>query len=81
MILRQNLQKLYVVLDRSTLEYSVQKLESVTPLLMDEIITIYAPMIYTAPCIMFRANPFRGEVGGGWALEFARFLGPVMAKS
>jgi hypothetical protein len=29
-------------------------------------------MIYTATCIMFwmRAYPIRGEVGGGWALEF-----------
>jgi hypothetical protein len=36
-------------------------------------------MIYTARCIMFsmRAYPFRGEVGGGWALEFESFLGPV----
>jgi len=36
-------------------------------------------MIYTAPCIMFwmRAYPLRGEVGGGWALEFESFLGPV----
>ncbi len=35
-------------------------------------------MIYTAPCIMFwmRANPLRGEVGGGWALEFESFFGP-----
>jgi hypothetical protein len=35
------------------------------------IISIYAPMIYTAPCIMFwmRAFALRGEVGGG-------FLGP-----
>jgi hypothetical protein len=43
------------------------------------IITIYAPMNYTAPCIMFwmRANPLQGEVGGGWALEFLSFLGPV----
>jgi hypothetical protein len=42
-------------------------------------ITIYAPMIYTAPCPMFwmRAYSFRGEVGGGWALEFPSFLGPV----
>jgi hypothetical protein len=41
-------------------------------------ITIYAPMIYTAPCIMFwmRAYPLRGEVGGSWALEFSSFLGP-----
>ncbi len=33
----------------------------------------------TAPCIMFwiRAYPLRGEVGGGWALEFSSFLGPV----
>ncbi len=31
------------------------------------ILTIYAPMIYTAPCIMFwmRAYPLLGEVGGG----------------
>jgi hypothetical protein len=36
-------------------------------------------MIYTAPCIMFwmRAYTLRGEVGGGWALEFPSFLGPV----
>ncbi len=42
-------------------------------------ITFYVPMIYTAPCIMFwvRAYPLRGEVGGGWALEFKSFLGPV----
>ena len=24
-----------------------------------------------------RAYPLRGEVGGGWALEFQSFLGPV----
>ncbi len=43
------------------------------------VITIYAPMIYTAPCIMFwmRAYPLLGYVGGGWALEFESFLGPV----
>ncbi len=42
-------------------------------------LTIYAPMIYTAPCIMFRMRAYqlRGEVGGGWALEFSSFLGPV----
>ena len=42
-------------------------------------ITIYAPLIYTSPCIMFwmRAYPLHGEVGGGWALEFPIFLGPV----
>jgi hypothetical protein len=36
-------------------------------------------MIYIAPCIMFwmRAYSLRGEVGGGWALEFSNFLGPV----
>jgi hypothetical protein len=40
------------------------------------VLTIYAPMIYTAPCIMFwmRAYPLRGEVGGGWALEFSSFF-------
>jgi hypothetical protein len=32
-----------------------------------DIIAIYAPMIYTAPCIMFwiRAYPLRGQVEGG----------------
>jgi hypothetical protein len=36
-------------------------------------------MIYTAPCIVFwmRAYTLCGEVGGGWALEFLSFLGPV----
>ncbi len=36
------------------------------------IITIYAPMIYTAPCIMFwmRSYALQGQVGWGWALEF-----------
>jgi hypothetical protein len=36
-------------------------------------------MIYTAPCIMFwrHAYPLRRQVGGGWALEFESFLGPV----
>jgi hypothetical protein len=38
-------------------------------------LTIYAPVIYTAPCIMFwmGAYTLRGEVGGGWALEFPIF--------
>jgi hypothetical protein len=42
-------------------------------------ITIYAPMIYTAPCIMFwmRADTLLGQVGGGWVLEIESFLGPV----
>ncbi len=42
-------------------------------------LTIYVPMIYTAPCTMFRmrAYPLQGQVGGGWALEFESFLGPV----
>jgi hypothetical protein len=42
-------------------------------------ITIYAPVIYTAPCIMFWMHAYTlcGEVGGGWALEFPTFLGPV----
>ncbi len=40
---------------------------------------IYAPMIYTAPCVMFLmwADTLRGQVGGGWALEMESFLGPV----
>jgi hypothetical protein len=39
----------------------------------------YAPMIYTALCIMFLmlAYPLLGEEGGGWTLEFDSFLGPV----
>ncbi len=43
------------------------------------VLTIYAPMIYIAPCIMYwmRAYPLRGEVGGGWTLEFSSFLCPV----
>jgi hypothetical protein len=34
--------------------------------------TTYAPMIYTALCIMFwmRTYPLLREVGGGWALKF-----------
>jgi hypothetical protein len=49
------------------------------PVVQVRIITIYAPMIYTAPCIMFlmRADTLRGQVGGGWALEITSFLGPV----
>ena len=41
--------------------------------------TTYAPMIYTALCIMFwmRAYPLRGQVGGCWELEIEMFLGPV----
>jgi hypothetical protein len=41
------------------------------------LLTIYAPMIYTAPYIIFwmRAYPLRGEVRGGWALEFLSYLG------
>jgi hypothetical protein len=27
--------------------------------------------------VWMRAYPLRGEVGGGWALEFERFFGPV----
>jgi hypothetical protein len=43
------------------------------------LLTIYAHMIYTAPSIMvwMHAYPLQGEVGGGWALEFESFLGPV----
>ncbi len=37
--------------------------------------TPYAPMIYTALCIMFwmRAYPLLGQVEGGWALEILSF--------
>ncbi len=37
------------------------------------ILAIYAPMIYTA----LRADPLRGQLGGGWALEIETFLDPV----
>jgi hypothetical protein len=36
-------------------------------------------MIYTAPYVMFLmpADPLRGQVGGGKALEIETFFGPV----
>jgi hypothetical protein len=36
-------------------------------------------MIYTAPYVMLlmQANPLRGHVGVGWALEIETFLVPV----
>jgi hypothetical protein len=36
-------------------------------------------MIYAAQFVMLlmRANPLRGQVGGGWALEIETFLGLV----
>jgi hypothetical protein len=42
-------------------------------------IAIYAPLIYTAPCVLFLmcADTLRGQVGGGWVLEIESFLGPV----
>ncbi len=42
------------------------------------LLTIYAPMIYTAPCIRFlmRADTLCGEVGVGLALEISSFVGP-----
>jgi hypothetical protein len=30
---------------------------------------------------LMRADPLRGQVGGGWALEIETFLGPEMATS
>jgi hypothetical protein len=43
------------------------------------ILVIYGPMISTALYVMLLmwANPLRGKVGGGWALEIETFLGPV----
>ncbi len=40
--------------------------------------TTYAPMIYTALCVMFwmRAYPLHGQVGGGWAMEISSFFSP-----
>ncbi len=36
------------------------------------------PVIYASPHVMLlmRANPLRGRVGGGWAMEIETFLGP-----
>jgi hypothetical protein len=44
---------------------------------------MYAPMIYTAPCVMFlmRADPLLGQVGGGLALEILNFFGPCELAS
>ncbi len=46
--------------------------------------TTYAPMIYTAQCVMFlmRADTLRVEVVGGLALEISSFVGPCeMARA
>ncbi len=50
----------------------------------NEVIAIYAPMIYTAPCVMFwlRADLLRGQLGGGSTQEIETFFGPFeMASS
>jgi hypothetical protein len=41
--------------------------------------TTYGPLINTALHVMLlmRANPFRGQVGGGWSLEISTFWAPV----
>ena len=41
-------------------------------------ITIYGPMIYTAPYVKFlmRVDRLGGEGGGGLALEISSFVGP-----
>jgi hypothetical protein len=50
-----------------------------TPPLFDSKITIYAPMIYTAPCLMFwmRAYPLRGQEEGGVGPGILKFFGPT----
>jgi len=53
------------------------------PILQD-VVAIYRPMIYMAPDVMLlmRANPLRGQVGGGWTLEIDPvFLPCKMASS
>jgi hypothetical protein len=39
------------------------------------LLAIYAPMIYTAQCVMFlmRADTLRRQVGGDWALDIESF--------
>jgi hypothetical protein len=47
--------------------------------LQSDIKTIYAPVIYTAPCVivLMRADTLRGEVGaGGWRWK-SRVFGPL----
>ena len=36
---------------------------------------LYGPVPYEM--FLMRADPLRGQVGGGWALEIETFLGPV----
>jgi hypothetical protein len=45
--------------------------------------TTYAPMIYTALCIMFwmRAYPLLEKVGGGWAWNSLAFWAPNGSNS
>ncbi len=40
---------------------------------------LYGPVPYEM--FLMRADPLRGQVGGGWALEIETFLGPCMASS
>jgi hypothetical protein len=39
--------------------------------------TTYGPLIDTAVYVvlLMRANPLRGQVGGGWAVEMSTFFG------
>jgi hypothetical protein len=49
---------------------------------LDSYNSYYAPMIYTAPCVMLfmRADPLQGQVGRGWALEIECHFGPKKVK-
>jgi hypothetical protein len=44
--------------------------------------TTYGPLIYTDlyVLLLMRANPFHGQVGGGWALDILTFWGPLTAR-
>jgi len=59
---------------------TMQKCNSASPILFTivlvQVLAVYAPVIYTAPCIMFwmRAYPLRGQAGGAWALEIESFF-------
>ncbi len=56
-------------------EYVIYLLVRFLPLPPVHNIAIYGPMIYTVPYVMLlmRANPLRGQVGGGWGMEIETF--------
>jgi hypothetical protein len=63
----------------NVLDTEVLGLPDPDPSITKHKLTIYAPMIYTAPCVivLMRADTVCGEVGGGGlALEIESFWAP-----